>query len=195
MSTEPADPVGDPPPEGPVRWAPLVSALGRVRRVVDGVLAALCLVVFTALVIIVSWQVFTREVLHYSAPWTEEAARYTFVVLALVAAAYVFSERGHIAVEMLVEKFPARGQLVMGLVIEAIVIFFTAFVFVWGGWRIALNAWAQHLSTLPLTVGQVYLVMPVAGVLIIFYSVYHVVGILSGAESATPEFDENAEAI
>ncbi|AXH97808.1 TRAP transporter small permease [Ornithinimicrobium avium] len=166
-----------------------------VRRVVDLVLAALCIVVFTALVLIVSWQVFTREVLNFSAPWTEEAARYTFVVLALVAAAYVFSERGHIAVEMLVEKLPARGQLVMGLLIEAIVIFFTAFTFVWGGWRIALNAWNQHLSTLPITVGQVYLVMPVAGVLILFYSVYHVIGILSGAESATPEFDENAEAI
>ena len=37
--------------------------------------------------------------------------------------------------------------------------------------------------------------LPVAGALIIFYSVYHVLGVLSGAERPTPEFDENAEAI
>jgi len=172
-----------------------MAAMRGVRAVVDRVLAGLCIVIFTALVIIVGWQVFTREVVNYSAPWTEEAARYTFVVLALVAAAYVFSERGHIAVEMLVEKLPERGQLVAGLVIETIVIAFTLFTFVWGGWRISQNAWEQSLSTLPVTVGQVYLVMPIAGVLIVFYSLYYVLGILSGAEKPTPEFDTDAEAI
>ena len=200
MSTDPQTPGRDDTPDEvtspePVRWHPLMAVLKRVRGVLDRVLAGLCIVIFTALVVIVAWQVFTREVVNYSAPWTEEAARYTFVVLALIAAAYVFSERGHIAVEMLVEKLPMRGQLVAGLVIEAIVIAFTLFTFVWGGWRISQNAWEQSLSTLPVTVGQVYLVMPIAGVLIVFYSLYYVLGILSGAEKPTPEFDADAEAI
>lgn len=201
MSTAPSHPGSDDAaPDGssspePLRWRPLMAGMRRVRAVLDRLLAGLCIVIFTALVVIVSWQVFTREIGNYSAPWTEEAARYTFVVLALVAAAYVFSERGHIAVEMLVEKLPERGQLVMGIVIEAIVTAFTLFTFVWGGWRISQNAWDQQLSTLPITVGQIYLVMPVAGLLITFYSVYYMLGILSGAERPTPEFDENAEAI
>ncbi|WP_237565369.1 TRAP transporter small permease [Ornithinimicrobium cavernae] len=200
MSTDPtAQGADDASPDevspGPVRWQPLMAVLRTVRRVVDRILAGLCIVIFTALVVIVAWQVFTREIGNYSAPWTEEAARYTFVVLALVAAAYVFSERGHIAVEMLVERLPQRGQLVMGVLIELIVIAFTLFTFVWGGWRISQNAWEQQLSTLPVTVGQIYLVMPLAGVLITFYSVYYVLGILAGAERPTPELDENAEAI
>lgn len=179
----------------PVRWQPLMAVLRSVRGVVDRVLAGLCVLIFTALVVIVAWQVFTREVVNFSAPWTEEAARYTFVVLAMIAAAYVFSERGHIAVEMLVEKLPWRGQQTMGIVIETVVIAFTLFTFVWGGWRISQNAWEQSLSTLPVTVGQIYLVMPVAGLLITFYSLYYILGILSGAERPTPEVDENAEAI
>lgn len=201
MSTDPATPGDDGsvpeqvPPDQPVRWQRLMAGLKRVRGAVDRVLAGLCILIFTALVVIVSWQVFTREVVNFSAPWTEEAARYTFVVLAMVAAAYVFSERGHIAVEMLVEKFSPRGQVVMGLLIEFIVLAFTLFTFVWGGWRISQNAWDQQLSTLPISVGQIYLVMPIAGILIVFYCIYYILGILSGTERATPEFDPDAEAI
>lgn len=179
----------------PVRWRPLMRALGAVRRVLDRVLAVICCVAFTALVVIVAWQVFTREILDDSATWTEESARYTFVALALFAAAYVFSERGHIAVEILVERLPERAQQVAAVVIELIVIGFTVLVFIIGGLRIAENAWNQNLSTLPVSVGQAYLLLPISGALIVFYSVYHILGVLSGAERPTPEFDENAEAI
>jgi TRAP-type C4-dicarboxylate transport system permease small subunit len=184
-----------PDPAGPVRWRGLLTVLGAIRRVIDRILAMLCIVAFLGLVVIVSWQVFTREVLNNSAPWTEEAARYTFVVLAVLAAAYVFSERGHIAVEILIEKLPARVQTVMGIVIELIVMFFIILTFIIGGFRVAENAWNQDISTLPLSVGQVFLVLPIAGIIIIFYSVAHVIGILAGVEKPVPEFDENAEAI
>ena len=144
---------------------------------------------------IVAWQVFTREVLNDSATWTEESARYTFVGLALLAAAYVFSERGHIAVEILVQRLPDRLHQAMAVIVELVVIAFTVLVFMLGGIRIADNAWTQNLSTLPISVGQAYLALPVSGALIIFYAAYHILGVLSGAERPTPRPDENAEAI
>ncbi|MFF2632460.1 TRAP transporter small permease [Microbacterium sp. NPDC058021] len=207
MNTIPPDPGANPPgdqlpgdagrpgPTGPVRWTGLVTVLGRIRLLLERTLAAVCIVTFVALVAIVSWQVFTRQVLGNSAPWTQEAANYTFVILAVFAGAYVFSERGHIAVAMLVEKLPLGGQKIMGLVTELIVIFFIVFVFIIGGSRVAENAWGQDLSTLPFTVGQLYLVLPIAGVMIVFFSLVHIIGILAGAEKPVPEFDENAEAI
>lgn len=179
----------------PLRWRGLMRGLRVVRGVLDRVLAVICCVAFAALVVVVSWQVFTREILNDSATWTEEAARYTFVGLALFAAAYVFSERGHIAVEILVERLPVGLQRAMAVLIELVVIGFTVIVFMIGGLRVAENAWTQNLSTLPLTAGQAYLVLPISGALIIFYSLYHILGVLSGAERPTPEFDENAEAI
>jgi TRAP-type C4-dicarboxylate transport system permease small subunit len=179
----------------PRRWRGLLKVLGAVRLVIDRVLAAICIVTFVALVAIVSWQVFTREVINNSAPWTEEAARYTFVVLSVFAAAYVFSERGHIAVEILIEKLSPPLQKVMGIIIELIVIFFALLIFIYGGLRVAENAWGQDIATLPLSVGQVFLVLPIAGVLIIFYSIAHLIGILAGVEKPLPDFDESAEAV
>lgn|GEM_PF-149975 len=176
-------------------WTTPLRVLAILRRLIDRVLAVLCIVAFTALVVIVTWQVFTREVLNNSAPWTTEAASYMFVILAVFAAAYVFSERGHIAVGILVEKLPLGGQRIMAVVIELIVMFFILLVFIFGGLRVSANSWGQDLSTLPFSVGQMYLVLPIAGVIILFYSLAHLIGILAGVEKPTPDFDEDAEAI
>ncbi len=173
----------------------LVGALEAIRRIIVMILATICVVLFVALVLIVTWQVFTRQVLHNSAPWTEEAARYTFVVLSVFSAAYVFGERGHIAVEMLVEKFGLGAQKVMVFLIEATVMFFIGAVFVLGGWLLAQNAMNQSLSAIPLTFGQVYMAMPIAGILILFFCLVRIVKVLVGAEEPFPISDEMEEAI
>ncbi|MGA4506966.1 TRAP transporter small permease [Propionibacteriaceae bacterium G1746] len=178
----------------PVRWPGLVKAVTSAQKVVDKVIAGICLVVFVALVAIVTWQVFTRQVLNNSAPWTEEAARYAFILLAMFAAAYVFSERGHIAVEMLLEKLPKGPQLWMSVLIEAIVAFFIGSSFVYGGWLLSQNAWNQHSATLPVTVGQVYSLMPIAGIIILFYCVVNVINLLAGVAKPVAH-DEIEEAI
>lgn len=170
-------------------------ALEFARRAITAVLAALCVVLFVWLVFVVCWQVFTRQVLHDSAPWTSEAATISLVVFAMIAIAYVYSERGHIAVEMFIEKLPLAGQKIIAVVIELIVMFFTVLVFIWGGIRVAENAWGQSLSILPFSVGQIYLILPVAGVLIVLYSLIHTLRVIAGVEKPLPEFDENAEAI
>lgn len=170
-------------------------ALEVIRQAITSVLAVICIVLFVWLVFVVCWQVFTRQVLQNSAPWTSEAATVSLVVFAMIAIAYVYSERGHIAVEMFIEKLPLPGQRIVSVVIELIVIFFTVFIFIWGGMRVSENAWQQSLSILPLSVGQIYLVLPISGVLIVFYSLIHILRVIARVERPLPEFDENAEAV
>ena len=183
------------PAEPPVRWNGVIRPLDAIRRVLDRVLAIICIVTFVALVAIVVWQVFTRLVLRDSAPWTEEASRYTFVVLAMLAIALVFSERGHIAVEIVVTRLPIPAQRVVAVIVELLVAFFAVFVLVIGGIRVIENAWGQQLATIPLSVGQIYLVVPVAGILITFYSLLHLLKVVAGAETPFPPVDEAAESV
>ena len=150
-------------------------------------------VFFAALVAFVTIQVFTRQVLHSPAPWTEEAARYTFIIAVYLISALVFFERGHIAVQMLLRRLGPRPQLVLATVLEAVVFAFCAYVFVYGGFRIVANAWNQGMVAIPGTVGQVYLVMPVAGVLICLSSVVQSVGMWRGELPAVPATDEDIE--
>jgi TRAP-type C4-dicarboxylate transport system permease small subunit len=151
-------------------------------------------ILFALLVVIVVWQVFTRQVMHSPATWTDEAARYTFVWLGFFATALVFSERGHIAVDFLVRLLPEGIQRAIAVLVQLCIIAFAGIMLVWGGWRAAQGAWNQNLSSLPLSVGEMYLVMPVTGVLIVVYALYHVVAVLNRTEAAVV-VDENPDVI
>ena len=58
----------------------------------------------------------------------------------------------------------------------------------------AQNAWNQDIATLPMSVGQVYLVLPIAGVIILFYELVHIIEVMAGAEAPVP-VEEMGEAI
>ena len=146
------------------------------KTTLDRILYWIIVVLFAFLVLTVVWQVVSRQVLNAPATWTEEAARLSFVWLGLFAAAFVFGERGHIAVEFVARKFSQGRQRILGIVVQSIVLGFAALILIWGGTTVMLNAWTQNLSALPFTLGQMYLALPVAGVLIAFYSSYYIRG-------------------
>lgn len=144
------------------------------KKVLDRVLYWITVVLFALLVVVVVWQIFSRQVLHDPSTWTEEGARMTFVWLGLFASAFVFGERGHIAVEFVVRKLPVGGERVVSVLVQLVVLAFAVIVLVWGGWRASQNAWLQNLSALPFTLGQMYLALPISGALIAFYSLYYI---------------------
>ncbi|USQ80586.1 TRAP transporter small permease [Ornithinimicrobium faecis] len=155
-----------------------------IKKGLDRVLQGASVVLFALLVVVVVWQVFTRQVLNSPSAWTEELARYTFVWVGLFATALVFSERGHIAVDFVVTKFSTKPRKVVAVVVQLAIIFFALAVLVYGGVRASNGAWNQSLSALPTQVGVMYLAMPITGVLITFYAIYHLQAVLRGAEEA-----------
>ncbi|MCK6209483.1 TRAP transporter small permease [Georgenia sp. EYE_87] len=164
------------------------------KKVLDKILAAISVFLFAVLVLDVGWQVFSREVVGNPSTWSEELARYTFVWLGFFAAALVFSERGHIAVDFVVRKFPERVQRAIAVLVQLTIIAFAMVVLVWGGWRAAMGAWNQNLTALPTTIGPMYLVMPITGVIITLYAIYHVIAVLRREEIAV-EASDDAEAV
>jgi len=159
----------------------------RAKLLLDRLLTWVCVVLFATLVVDVTWQVFTRQVLDQPSTWSEELAKYLFIWLGLFASALVFGERGHIAVDFAAKKLPAKAQLVVAVLVQLSVLVFTALVLVWGGLRVVDLAWEQNLTGLPVNVGPLYLALPISGVLIALYTLYHLVRILTGAERAVED--------
>ena len=154
----------------------------RVKGWLDKTLGVISVGLFALLVIIVSWQVWARQVQNEPSAWSETLSRYIFIWLALLGSALVFGERGHIAIDILARRLPRRVQRPLAIVVQLIVIAFTLYVLVWGGWRASMLAMDQNLSGLPTTIGPWYLVMPLAGVVIILYSIYHLIAIAADQE-------------
>lgn len=160
-----------------------------MKAVMDTILGWIAIIFFAALVLVVVWQVASREILGNPSTWSEEAARQTFVWVGLIAAAYVFGERGHIAVEYVMRKFPAGMQRWVAVFVQLVVLAFATIVLIWGGWRASQGAWGQNLSALPFTVGHMYLALPISGVLISLYALYFIVELLRRKQPAYPEIE------
>ena len=156
--------------------------MNAAKNALDRALTWTCVVLFALLVVDVSWQVFARQVLDQPSGWSEELAKYLFIWLGLFGAALVFGERGHIAVEVAVRKMPLAVQKLLAVVVQLGVLTFTALVLIWGGVSVVDLAWEQNLTGLPVNVGPLYLALPISGVLIALYTIYHLVRILTGAE-------------
>ncbi len=168
---------------GPEKSKPTwLRPVREISRTLYRVIAIACMFLFTVLVLAVVWQVVAREVIQNPSVWSEELARYVFVWLGFFGATLLFAERGHIAMDFLVRKLPTRLLRAALVLAQLAIIGFIAVVFIWGGLRYAEQSWTQSLSALPVTVGPMFLVMPFTGVLIIWFSVLHLVEALTSAE-------------
>lgn len=153
----------------------------------DRALGWFCVVLFAVLVVVVTWQVFTRQVLNSPSGWSEELAKYVFIWLGLFGSALVFGERGHIFVDFVVQKAPKQAQYIIGIAMQVVILIFASLVLVFGGFKITALAWDQNLAGLPINVGTLYLALPISGALIVLYTIYHLVAILTRSESAVEE--------
>lgn len=163
-----------------------------VKKGLDAFLKWMSVILFAALVIIVAWQVISRTAGSPST-WAEEAARYSFVWLGFFAAALVFSEKGHIAVDFLVRRQPLAAQKVTAIISQLAIAALAVLVFIWGGIRASARAWNQQLSSLPATVGAMYLVMPITGVFILVFAIHHLIQIATDQQAPyAPDDDDEA---
>ena len=145
-----------------------------IKNKLDKILSSICVFLFATLVILVSWQVFTRFVLNNPSSFSEELAKYCFVWLVLFGAALVFGENGHMRIEFIQDNMPIKLRIVAQLFIEISIILFSALVLISGGLTSTKIAWTQMSASLNVPIGYLYAVMPVSGACIIFYCIYNI---------------------
>ncbi len=78
--------------------------LARFKKLVDRALEATLVGLFGTLLLAVVWQVVSRYLMGAPSSFTEEVARFSFIALSLLGAAYVAGQQGHLAVGLLSES-------------------------------------------------------------------------------------------
>ena len=134
-----------------------------MKTKVDRILGAVLITMLAVMTLDVLWGVFTRYVLADQASWSEELARFLLIWIGVLGAAYASGQRMHLSIDLLASK-PVR-------LIAALIILFALAVFVVGGTQLVLLT-AQLGQTSPalgLPMSLVYAVVPISGLLIIFY--------------------------
>ncbi|WP_238750100.1 TRAP transporter small permease [Neolewinella maritima] len=134
-----------------------------MKTKVDRLLGGVLVVMLAVMTLDVLWGVFTRYVMADQASWSEELARFLLIWIGILGAAYASGQRMHLSIDLLANK-PVR-------LIAALIILFALAVLVVGGTRLVLltAALGQTSPALGLPMSVVYAVVPLSGLLIIFY--------------------------
>lgn len=142
---------------------------------------------FLAMVLLTCWQVFTRYVLRNPSSWSEEMVSYLFAWMSLFGASLVVGERGHMNIPILVERLGDKARKFFAIFGEIVACIFAGVILVYGGIQITGLAMGQMTSALGVPVGIFYVVLPLAGLLNIIYTVLNIVDIATDSEVAEGE--------
>lgn len=141
-----------------------------IRKVLDKCLEVFCSALLAIMILVVLYQVFTRTVLNNPNTVTEEFVRFGLVWLSMLASAYVVGKKSHLAVTMLSDNLTGPKKRLLEVVVQVLFLIFAAVIMIFGGWKAVTVTMGQVSPSLSLSMGYVYLAVPVAGVFMFIYS-------------------------
>jgi len=141
----------------------------------------LAIVGLITLILSVQTQVFGRYVLNDTPTWTEALALQLVLYITALGVAVGVRDAGHIGLESLVTLLPEWMRLKVEVLIHLLVAVFGA-IMAWSGWIWTRMKWDELDPMLGLPAGLDYLALVIAGVLIVLFSIEHIVALLRGED-------------
>ena len=148
-----------------------------IRQKIDKIIATSLSIIMAVMVLNVLWQVFTRFVMSNPSSFTDELARYLMIWVGVLGAAYISGKNKHVAIDVLSNKLAVKKQKKLAILVHTIIILFALLVLVIGGLRLVyitavLN---QNSPALHIPLAVVYAVIPLSGLLIIYYKINDII--------------------
>lgn len=149
-----------------------------LKKKLDKAIEVFIMILLAFMVIVAIWQVSSRYVFNSPSTISEELLRYCLIWLAMIGSAYMFGLREHMSITFFVEKFGEGVVRKLSILSEVIIVVFSLFVLVYGGVNITLLTMKQVSAALGISMGYVYLVLPLSGILMIFYGVLNILNLI-----------------
>ena len=145
----------------------------KFRAIVDKILSRVLIVIMGVMVINVLWQVFSRYFLGEPSSFTDELARYLMIWVGILGAAYVSGKNGHVAIDVFPSRLSKENQKKLKNIVGILIILFSITALVIGGSRLVYITYVlkQFSPALQMPLSLVYLVIPISGILIIYYKI------------------------
>jgi TRAP-type transport system small permease protein len=132
-----------------------------------------------AVILCVQWQVIGRYVFNDTPTWAEALALLLVLFVTAFGVAVGVRDAGHIGLESMVALLPDRWRRRIEILIHLLVGLFGALM-VHGGWLWMTAKWNEKKPMLPVPDGIDYLPLVIAGVLIVLFSIEHVIALVQG---------------
>jgi TRAP-type C4-dicarboxylate transport system permease small subunit len=158
------------------------GVLDHVQRALGWLLSLL----MGVMVVDVTWQVASRFVLRAPSSFTGELAGFLLIWIGLLGAAYCLRTGSHLGIDLLVARLRGRARRAAMIAAHLLVAAFALSTLVIGG--LSLVRLALHLheisAAMAIPVGFVYLALPLAGLLMLVFSIEAIARTVTAAEDA-----------
>lgn len=149
----------------------------KITNIISKILGFILIVLMAMMVLDVTWQVLTRFILKNPSSYTEELAGFLLIWIGLLGASHAYYTKAHLGIDVLTYKLTGFKKQVVDILINLIVLAFALLVMVVGGFRLVnLTFTLSQLSpALGIEMGYIYLVIPIAGILVIYFAIHFIV--------------------
>lgn len=141
----------------------------------------LAVVGLIGLILCVQFQVVGRYIFNDTPTWAEALALQLVLYVTALGVAVGVRDAGHIGLESLVSLLSEKWRLRVEILIHGFVVLFGALM-AQSGWLWTTLKWTDIKPMLGVPVGADYLALVVAGVLIVLFSIEHIVALIRGEE-------------
>jgi len=141
--------------------------------------------IMAMMVVVVTWQVISRYAMSDPSPWTEEVARMLLIWVGLLGGVFAYREKAHLGLDLLPQSLGATGKKQLSIFADICCGAFALTVLIVGGASLVQLTWElrQTTAVLGIPMAYVYTVLPLSGVLIVYYSAVSIAGYQPEAES------------
>ena len=150
------------------------------NKKMNRVLEIFLVILMSVLVVDVLWQVISRYLLSSPSSFTDELAGYLLIWVGLLGAAYVAGREEHLAIDLLIQKSPPKRQTRLMVIIKVLIFLFALSVLTVGGIWLMYTRFVLEVKSaaLQLPLGYVYIVLPLSGILIMYYSICQIADLI-----------------
>jgi len=142
---------------------------------------ALAIVMLLGVVLCVQYQVIGRYVFNDTPTWAESLALQLVLYVTALGVAVGVRDAGHIGLESLVSLLPEAWRLRVEILIHLFVVLFGALM-TFSGWQWTRLKWTDIKPMLGVPVAADYLALVIAGILIVLFSIEHIVALVRDEE-------------
>ncbi|HVR60979.1 MAG TPA: TRAP transporter small permease [Polyangia bacterium] len=129
----------------------------------------------------VAYQVFGRYVLNNTPTWAESLALVLVLYVTMLGCAVGVRDAGHIGMELLGDLLPERWKKPTEILIHVLTLIFGALM-AWFCFQLLLSVREYMIPTLHISESWRYVPLVAAGVLIVLFSIEHIVALLRDQE-------------
>jgi TRAP-type C4-dicarboxylate transport system permease small subunit len=153
--------------------------MDKFQHKLNKILELTLILLMSVLVLDVLWQVFSRYLLSSPSSFTDELAGFLLIWVGVLGAAYVAGRKEHLAIDILIQRSPPARQKLLQYIIHSLIFLFALSVMVTGGVILMYTRFVLQVKSaaLQLPLGYVYIVLPISGLIIMYYELLHILNL------------------